>query len=243
MTDNLGITVNFYFRDIRNLISTDKVILTYDQRKYAMYVNRDYANTRGLTLSLEKRYSQSWLANIDYTFQIAEGNASDPAAAFNARQSDQEPEVRLLRLDWDQRHSFNANITVGNLDNWGISLNARLGSGLPYTPSDNQGNLGVSTPNSGNKPFTQMYDMKVYKNIAVGGLIFNVYGKLDNMFDIMNEYTVFGDTGSADYTLFQLRAEENNAVEAINTLDDFFMHQDWYGSPRRFTVGFTVGSK
>mgnify|MGYP002630428215 CR=1 FL=1 len=243
LTDNLGITVNFYFRDIRNLISTDKVILTYDQRKYAMYVNRDYANTRGLTLSLEKRYSQSWLANIDYTFQIAEGNASDPAAAFNARQSDQEPEVRLLRLDWDQRHSFNANITVGNLDNWGISLNARLGSGLPYTPSDNQGNLGVSTPNSGNKPFTQMYDMKVYKNIAVGGLIFNVYGKLDNMFDIMNEYTVFGDTGSADYTLFQLRAEENNAVEAINTLDDFFMHQDWYGSPRRFTVGFTVGSK
>jgi outer membrane receptor protein involved in Fe transport len=243
LTDDLGLTVNFYFRDIRNLISADKVVLTYDQRKYAMFVNRDYANTRGVIFSLEKRYSQMWMANLDYTFQIAEGNASDPAAAFNARQGDSEPEVRLLRLDWDQRHSMNANVTVGNLDSWGVSLNARLGSGLPYTPSDEQGNLGVATPNGGTKPLTQMYDMKLYKNLLLGGFKMNIYAKLDNMFDIMNEYTVYGDTGSADYTLAQLRAESNNAVEAINTLDDFYMHQDWYGDPRRFTVGFSVGVK
>jgi hypothetical protein len=132
---------------------------------------------------------------------------------------------------------------VGNLDSWGVSLNARLGSGLPYTPSDEQGNLGVATPNGGTKPLTQMYDMKLYKNLLLGGFKMNIYAKLDNMFDIMNEYTVYGDTGSADYTLAQLRAESNNAVEAINTLDDFYMHQDWYGDPRRFTVGFSVGVK
>jgi len=243
LTDDFGININFYFRDIRNLISADKVILTYDQRKYAMFVNRDYANTRGVTLSLEKRYSQMWLANVDYTFQIAEGNASDPAAAFNARQSNTEPEVRLLRLNWDQRHSLNANVTVGKLDEWGISVNARLGSGLPYTPSDEQGNLGISIPNSGTKPVTQMYDMKLYKNLVVGVLKMNVYAKLDNMFDIKNEYTVYGDTGTADYTLSQQRAEANNAVEAINTLDDYYLHPTWYGDPRRFTIGFSVGAK
>jgi len=243
LTDDFGVTVNFYFRDIRNLISADKVILTYDQRKYAMYINRDYANTRGVTLSFEKRYSQMWLANVDYTFQIAEGNASDPNAAFYARQGDSEPEVRLLRLNWDQRHSLNANVTVGNLDQWGVSLNARLGSGLPYTPSDDQGNLGVATPNSETKPFTQMYDLKLYQNLQLAGLKFNVYAKLDNVFDIMNEYGVYGDTGTAKYTLAQLRAENNHAIEAINTLDDYFMHQTWYAEPRRFTVGFSVGVK
>lgn len=243
LTDDLGVTVNFYFRDIRNLISADKVVLTYDQRKYAMFVNRDYANTRGVTFSLDKRHSQMWSSSIDYTFQIAEGNASDPAAAFNARQGNTEPEVRLLRLDWDQRHSIYANVTVGDLDDWGLSFNARLGSGLPYTPSDEQGNLGLSIPNSGTKPVTQMYDMKVYKNLVVGDLKVNVYAKLDNVFDIMNEYTVYGDTGSSNYTLTQLRAEGNNAIEAINTLDDYFMHQDWFGDPRRFTVGFSVGVK
>jgi outer membrane receptor protein involved in Fe transport len=241
LADNFGINFNFYFRDIRNLISADKLILTYDQRKYAMFVNRDYANTRGVTVSLEKRYSQMWMANVDYTFQIAEGNASDPNAAFTARQGNTEPEVRLLRLNWDQRHSVNANITVGDLDDWGMSFNARLGSGLPYTPNDEQGNLGVSIPNSGTKPITQMYDMKIYKNLVIGGLNFNVYAKLDNMFDIKNEYTVFADTGTADYTLAQQRAEDNNAVEAINTLDDYFLHQTWFGDPRRFTIGFSVG--
>ncbi len=243
LTDDVGITVNFYFRDIRNLISADKIVLTYDQRKYAQFVNRDYANTRGVTISFEKRYSQMWMTNLDYTFQIAEGNASDPNAAFNARQGNTEPEVRLLRLDWDQRHSFSGNITVGNLESWGVSLNARLGSGLPYTPSDEQGNLGVATPNGGTKPFTQMYDMKIYKNITLSGLKMNVYAKFDNLFDIQNEYTVYGDTGSAKYTLAQARAEANNAVEAINTLDDYFLHPDWYGDPRRFTVGFSVGVK
>ncbi len=243
LTDDFGVTINFYFRDIRNLISADKVVLTYDQRKYAMYVNRDYANTRGVTLSFEKRYSQMWLANIDYTFQIAEGNASDPAAAFNALQGDSEPEVRLLRLDWDQRHSLNGNITVGDLSDWGISINGRFGSGLPYTPSDDQGNLGTSTPNSGTKPITQMYDIKFYKNLFLGGFKMNIYLKLDNAFNIMNEYSVYGDTGTAAYTLAQQRAEDNNAIEAINTLDEYFMDQTWYGDPRRVTVGFSVGSK
>ncbi|MEA3286611.1 MAG: TonB-dependent receptor [Candidatus Marinimicrobia bacterium] len=243
LTDDFGINVNFYFRDIRNLISADKVVLTYDQRKYAMYVNRDYANTRGVTLSFEKRYSQMWMANVDYTFQISEGNASDPNAAFYARQGDSEPEVRLLRLDWDQRHSLNSNITIGNLEDWGLSFNARLGSGLPYTPSDDQGNLGVATPNSETKPFTQMYDLKVYKNLVVAGFRMNVYAKLDNVFDTMNQYGVYGDTGTSEYTLSQLRAESNNAIEAINTLDDYFMHQTWYAEPRRFTVGFSIGGR
>jgi len=241
LTDDFGIKIDFYFRDIRNLVSADKLVVTYDQRKYAQYINRDYANTRGVILSFDKRHTNFWSMAVDYTFQIAEGNASDPNAAFTARQGNSEPEVRFLRLDWDQRHSLNANITVGDLDVWGASLTGQFGSGLPYTPNDEQGNLGVSIPNSGTKPITSLIDMKLYRNWKIGGFKVNTYLKAENLFDRLNEYDVFGDTGTATYTLAQLRAEQNNAVEAINTLDEFFLYRTMYGEPRRVTVGFSIG--
>jgi hypothetical protein len=88
-----------------------------------------------------------------------------------------------------------------------------------------------------------MYDLKVYKNLDLAGFRMNIYAKLDNVFDTMNQYGVYGDTGTSEYTLAQLRAESNNAIEAINTLDDYFMHQTWYAEPRRFTVGFSIGGR
>ncbi len=241
ITDDFGFKIDFYFRDIRNLVSADKIVVTSDQRKYAQYVNRDYANTRGLTFSLDKRHTNYWSMVIDYTFQLAQGNASDPNAAFYARQGNSEPEVRLLRLDWDQRHSLNLNVTVGDLAVWGTSLTGQFGSGLPYTPSDDQGNLGVSIPNSGTKPLTAVFDWKIYRNFKISGLKINAYLKAENLLDRLNQYGVYGDTGTAEYTLAQLRAEQNNAVEAINTLDQFFLHPTMYGEPRRVTLGFSIG--
>ncbi len=241
LTDNFGIQVDFYFRDIRNLVSADKIVETYDQSKYAQFVNRDYANTRGVILSFDKRHSNLWSGSLDYTFQIAEGNASNPQAAYYARQGNAEPEIRLLRLDWDQRHSLNFNVTIGQLDSWGSSVTGQFGSGLPYTPSDEQGNLGVSIQNAGTKPTTFVVDWKVYKNLHLSGFKINVYAKVENLFDTLNEYDVNRDTGTATYTLAQLRAEQNEASEAINTLDEFFLHQGWYGEPRRFTMGFSIG--
>ncbi|MCF7797485.1 MAG: TonB-dependent receptor [Lentisphaeria bacterium] len=242
LTDDIGIDLSVYYRDIRQLVSANKVWETYDKRKYVQYINLDYANARGVTLALEKRHSDMWSANIDYTFQIAEGNTSDPQAAFRALQGGSEPEVHFLRLDWDQRHSLNFTTTVGELANWGVSLSGQLGSGLPYTPSDEQGNLGTAIPNSGTKPGTILLDMKYYHNFTLMGQNFSFYVKADNLLDILNEYGVYGDTGTAEYTLAQDRAVDNNAIEAINSLDTYFTHPTWYGEPRRVTIGFSLGS-
>lgn len=242
LTEFIGFDLNFYYRDIRNLVSANRVWETYDKRKYVQYINLDYANARGITLSFEKRHSDYWSASLDYTFQVAEGNASDPRAAFRALQGGSEPEVHFLRLDWDQRHSLNFNTTVGNLDKWGISLSGQLGSGLPYTPSDDQGNLGTSIPNTGTKPVTYLLDMKFYRNLNLFGQTINFYIKADNLLDVLNEYGVYGDTGTATYTLAQDRAIDNRAVQAVNSLDTYFTHPTWYGEPRRVTIGFSVGN-
>ena len=63
-----------------------------------MYVNKDHANSKGLTLALSKRSSQKFSGNLDYTFSVSEGNASDPTAAFYDEQSDIEPEKMLILL-------------------------------------------------------------------------------------------------------------------------------------------------
>jgi len=242
LTDFIGFDLNIYYRDIRNLVSANKVWETYDKRKYVQYINLDYANARGVTLSLEKRHADYWSTDVDYTFQVAEGNASDPQAAFRALQGGSEPEVHLLRLDWDQQHSLNFNMTVGDLQKWGVSLSGQFGSGLPYTPSDDQGNLGTAIPNSGTKPLTVLLDMKLYRNLSLFGQSINFYIKADNLLDILNEYGVYGDTGTATYTLAEDRAINNNAVEAINSLDTYFSHPTWYGEPRRITIGFSLGN-
>ena len=51
------IDVTAFYRDVRNWVTTSGVITTYiPGATYAMHVNRDYSNVRGVTLSLGKRF-------------------------------------------------------------------------------------------------------------------------------------------------------------------------------------------
>ncbi|HBN45927.1 MAG TPA: hypothetical protein DD389_05615, partial [Candidatus Marinimicrobia bacterium] len=131
--NDIGIEVTGYYKDIRNLNTTKIVNSFVGGDKYGLYINKDYANSKGITLALSKRPTGNVSGNIDYTFSISEGNASDPAAAFVDEQSNVESEKMLVPLDWDQRHTLNATLTYHPLKNSGISLIYSYGSGLPYT--------------------------------------------------------------------------------------------------------------
>ena len=84
------------------------------------FINKDYGNTKGFIVSLEKRFSDYFSAKVDYTYQNAEGNASDPLAVYNDNQSDPpvESEKHLVPLDWDQRSTVNLTGTVGIPGDW-----------------------------------------------------------------------------------------------------------------------------
>ncbi|NIR52682.1 hypothetical protein GWN28_30225, partial [candidate division KSB1 bacterium] len=71
----------------------------------------------------------------DYTYQIAEGNASDPNAVFQDNQTDPPiaSEKKVVPLDWDQRSTLNVEVVVGNLQDWSVGLIGHYGSGMPYT--------------------------------------------------------------------------------------------------------------
>ncbi|NOX37759.1 MAG: TonB-dependent receptor [Calditrichaeota bacterium] len=69
--------LKLYQKDLRNILGTDIIVLP-NTDAYGIYVNRDYGRVRGINFSLVKQFSNFFSASIDYTYQIAEGNESNP---------------------------------------------------------------------------------------------------------------------------------------------------------------------
>lgn len=237
LTTELGITLTAYYKDIRNLLGTE-IHIKNDFKKFARFVNRDYGAVTGFIFALDKRFSNGFSAGIDYTYQIAKGNASDPNDAFNKAQSNPpiEANKQLVLLDWDRRHSLNFTLTAGVPENIIASFIGRLGSGLPYTPALQNQRTGLE--NSDNRPAEFNVDLYITKYLTFFTNNLSIFVKVYNLFDTQNELNVFSDTGRAGYTLDLTRAQQ--APRGINTLEEFFRRPDFYSAPRQIVAGLSV---
>ncbi|MCL4509715.1 MAG: TonB-dependent receptor [Bacteroidetes bacterium] len=238
LADEVGLDVTGFYKDIRGLLGTEVFELYTLGDMYAKYVNLDYGNVRGITISSNIRLSNMLRASIDYTFQIAEGNASDPNSQFLNRQSSppRADEVQVVPLNWDQRHTLNFVLSLGEPNDWSLGLIGRIESGLPYTPELQ--NLQVEFENNGRKPPQYTFDLEAQKVIKIAGLDYTMFLKIYNLFDQLNETGVYLDTGRAGYTLVSRYAGN---VSGVNTLADFINRPDFYSAPRRVLFGVAVG--
>jgi len=198
---DMAVVGTIYFKDIKNLLGQEIVRLKGGQA-YARYINRDYGNVRGFTIALEKRPTRFLAANVDYTYQKARGNASDPFAVFTDNQGTppRESEKQVLPLDWDQRHTVNASLTLSQSQKWGVTFIMQWGSGLPYTPTDPNRSLRIAFENSERKPPTFNVDVLAHYDFHFWKLRPSLFLKAYNLFDTKNEIDVFTDTGRATYT-------------------------------------------
>ncbi len=226
-----------YYSDIRDLLATE-IINTYEGFKYARFTNKDYANVTGFIISLDKRYSDYFSAKLDYTFQIAEGNSSDPMAVYNDNQSDPpiEPEKKVVPLDWDQRSTLNLSANIGVPNDWNIGFIARYGSGMPYT-EDVQVSNGVRFENGGRKPSTFYFDLKANKTFKFLGVNWNAFLLVYNLFDIRNEIEVYPTTGRATV---DLNTQYAGDIIGLNTIDDYINNPSMYSAPRQIKIGVSV---
>jgi outer membrane receptor protein involved in Fe transport len=238
LTPEIGVTLTAYLKDIRNLLGTE-IYIKNEFKKFSKLVNRDYGQVKGITLSIEKRFGNGFGASIDYTYQVAEGNASDPNDAFEKAQANPPIEInkQLVALDWDRRHSLNFTLTAGTPGDLIASAVGRLGSGLPYTPSVQNQRTGLE--NSDNRPGNFNVDLYITKYFKILNQQFSVYLKVYNLFDTANEIEVFGDTGRAGYSLELTRAQE--PPKGLNTLEEYFTRPDYYSAPRQIIVGASYG--
>lgn len=237
LSDQIGINLTAYYKDIRNLLSTE-IFIKNEFKKFSKLINKDYGAVKGVTLSFEKRFSEGIGATLDYTYQVAKGNASDPNDAFNKVQSNPPIEVnkQLVPLNWDRTHSLNFTVTAGVPGDYIASFVGRIGSGLPYTPSEQNQRTGLE--NSSNRPVYMNYDLYITKYFEIAGTKLSVFAKAYNLFDIKNENEVFGDTGRAGYTLELTRSQE--APRGVNTLEEYYTRPDFYSAPRQIVVGVNL---
>jgi len=139
LTDGLALEASIFAKDIRDLLARQTIRYESDKfgpSSYSVYLNKDYGDVKGFTISLSKRYDpdtklSAW---IDYTLQRASGNSVKSGAFFFSAISGIEEEKLIVPLNWDQQHVLNTTVTLSEPGNWGVSFIGKLSSGWPYTP-------------------------------------------------------------------------------------------------------------
>ncbi len=240
LSDNFSMDITGYYKDIRNLLGT-RIYETYTLGdRYARYENRDYGNVRGITISLNKRPSPAdhLIVSLDYTYQIAEGNASDPNQTFYNNQADppKESNIQVVPLNWDQRHTVNLSVSYNNPHTLSLGFVGQFQSGLPYTPAVQSEE--TTFENSGRKPFNYTVDVRLAKQFTIAKHAYTVFLKVYNLFDRKNELDVYNDTGRAGYSI--IRRFLGDRVWHVNALDEWLKRPDFYSEPRKVLLGFSI---
>ncbi len=235
-----SIDVTIFYRDIINWLSAEYNFI--DQWfRYTRYTTRDYGNIRGITFSYTQRSGQAFTLNLDYTYQLAEGNASSPDAQYYDNQSipPVESEKYVIPLDWDIRHSINAKVSITPTNDMGISMINRFETGRPYTPRV-QGQRNAQE-NSGRKPYHFTTDLNMYKYFKIGNSTLKFVVKVYNLFDRKNENYVHDDTGRANSSLVPTYAGKNVMEHqdnpAVHSLDEYLYRPTYYSNPRQILLG------
>jgi outer membrane receptor protein involved in Fe transport len=168
-TDDIAANFVVFNKDIYGLISSTQFTDSSGVQGFR-YINRTYASSRGLELSLEKRLTRRLGFEVYYTYSFADGVASDADFGRSAQGLTHLP-TDELPLDWDQRHTFNVTLRLADRNKWGATAIYSYGSGLPWTPIDR---------------FARKQDPKdensrrlepTHKLSLQGRKLFNVYGR------------------------------------------------------------------
>ena len=225
VTSWLGLDVSAFYKDIRDLLGVE-FVSTYNGAEYARLTNADFGNVVGFTLSLDQR-QLGWVSTtMDYTWQFAQGNSSDPRETATRAEAGEDPRPRLVPLNWDQRHTLNLTADVAWPHEISSSAVLRVASGQPYTPQLTSGFGGGLEANSGRKPVGMLLDVRGQRPVHFLGFDATLFARAFNLFDtrFFNGF-VFSSTGSPYYSRYP------SADRA--TLDD---PTRYYG-PRRIEIG------
>ncbi len=234
LSSSTAIDLTIFYRDIINWLSTEYNFVD-NAYKYTRYITEDYGNVRGITFSLTQRAGQMLSFNADYTYQIAEGNASSPDAKYYDALNNVESETKVVPLDWDVRHSINGNLTIIPVKDLRVGIISRFSTGKPYTPTI-QGQRDAEE-NSDRKLSEFTTDIKASYNFNFGKNRIIVTFKIYNVFDNANERYVFTDTGRSGYSLTPTYAgdpaEKFPDTPGIHSLEEYLYSPTNFSNPRQ----------
>ncbi len=251
MGETMVFDVVVYYKDIGNLISYNSI----PSDPYSLYVfdNVGQGIVKGLTLSLELRRTGKFQGRLAYTLQSARGIGSSEVSDF------EEIGAFSYPLNFDQRHTLNANLDIRNgkgegpmmagrpiLENAGINIQVNAGSGFPYTPTDvSYIDLGSNTGrwmaplNSQTAPWTFRIDLRADKTLEVTRQTsLNVYVEILNLLDTRNVRSVFESTGDPNDNGFPGSPGGQHLNERQLQQYDVWFHNGFrFDTPRQARLG------
>jgi hypothetical protein len=83
-------------------------------------------------------------------------------------------------------------------------------------------------------------DVRLFKSFELAFTRWNVFLRVYNLFDVLNQEAVFDDTGDAGFTTDLERIKKQNTATYVNTIDEWFTIPTNYSEPRRIELGVTI---
>ncbi|NND72927.1 MAG: TonB-dependent receptor, partial [Rhodothermales bacterium] len=237
ITDRIGMELTVFSKDVRNLLGQE--ILRNPNGDFAIrWINRDYGTIRGITASMFQRGGGTLAWTVDYTLQFAEGTSSSAGEAFGRQQSGLDEILSLVRLDWDRRHVLNNTLTLTPYQHVNITFINRLQSGTPYTTVRDF--VRSNLKNNAVKPLLFTSDVRAYAKPPFIDQNIQLFLQVENIFDSEQPVNVYEDTGRADESVqLELFRRAGTPVGGLNTLDEFFYRQEFFGAPRKISLGLS----
>ena len=235
ISSDLTIDVTGFNKDIRDLIGQITLQNIYGG-KFWYFINRDYANVKGITVALEMRQVPGAVGfSVDYTYQSATGNASDPLDESKNQESEPpiQSEKKRQPLNWDQTHSLNLTTTTTQMG-YHISAIGKIGSGTPYTRESPRYNNRIL--NGERKPMTMTFDLNVTKDFQLNSVTISPFIKITNLLDRKNNRDVYASSGTADYDYNMIF----ETYRGYRTQEEWYRQPNYYDEPRKIILGCSI---
>ncbi len=214
-SEHNAIEFKAYYKDMFDY-ETSQRINTYNPKlgnySFLMYINMDYARSRGIEIIYRQRYGRFFTGNINASYSIVTGKSSRPdhnLLVESGRFSSKPLSENFLR--WDRPIQISSNLrfkvnekepirlfnTIPIPNNWGVNFHIEYQSGRRYTKSTvidsvyNEGLLYLIGPSNSDKPYAELaksnttIDMKFYKDLyQKGDFSARFFIDVKNLFDI-----------------------------------------------------------
>jgi outer membrane receptor protein involved in Fe transport len=110
-TENMKVDFTAYYKDIFGWVQLARGG-ELPGTKFRIGMNQDFGNVKGFEVALDKRYSNYFSADVNYTFMIANGRLSDPSLGGTYLWRQFVMPRSIHPLDYDQTHTLNVNVNI-----------------------------------------------------------------------------------------------------------------------------------
>ncbi|MDI6767690.1 MAG: TonB-dependent receptor [Bacteroidota bacterium] len=245
-TDYAAFDITGFYKDIKGQMQYDFIntVAGWDPSSYPVFINGDFATTKGLEFRITLRRVNRLQALLNYTLSDARGTNSLPSSASGAMNVTGIKPTTVIPLLYDQTHRGSVNLDYrfakddGGpiLENFGLNLLFTFNSGHRFTKSkapglaqqdastggilfdrDSRSRAPLEPINSSVTPWNFNLDLRLDKSLMVAGINFNVYVYVQNVLNTESVTNVYFATGNAYEDGFLLSSDGQAVVQTLGT--------------------------